>query len=54
MFKINKKFHFIENPTNDFEKTLDPRVDILDALLDSPMDGEFLQLGLARLELVLT
>jgi hypothetical protein len=53
MFKINKKLHFIENLTNDFEKTLDPPVDLLDAPLDSPMDGEFLQLGLARLELAL-
>jgi hypothetical protein len=33
MCKINKKLHFIENLTNDFEKTLDPPVDLLDASL---------------------
>jgi len=40
--KINKKLHFIENLTKDFEKTLDPPVDLLDAPLDSPLYGEFL------------
>jgi hypothetical protein len=41
MFRIIKKIHFIENLTNDFEKTLDPPMDLLDALLNSPLDGEF-------------
>jgi hypothetical protein len=53
MFKINKILHFIGNMTNDFEKTMNSLVDLLDASLDSPLYGEFLQLGSDRPELAL-
>jgi hypothetical protein len=43
----------LKNLTNDFEKMLDPPVDLLDAPLDSPLDDESLHLGLAKLELAL-
>jgi len=39
--------------TNDFEKKVDPPVDLLDAPLDSSLVDEFIQLVLTRLELAL-